>query len=119
MRPRRRCSRSRTGWPTRTRRAPRVSIDRASPSMTGDTELILALCEALMQAATMEAAVQSAVRHVGVATGAEVCGVVIALHGGIFLEAWHPVEHFDHLDRFQAVKRIAMQSAQLGATTSA
>ena len=86
--------------------------------MTADAERILALCESLMQAETLETAVQWAARRVNEATQSVACGIVIVLHGGVFLEGWHPEEQQRRLDRFQTMKRLTMHSAQSGVSGS-
>jgi len=82
--------------------------------MTPDAEPILALFETLMRAETLESAVEGAARYIGEATEAETCGLVIVIHGGVFLEAWHPDEQSRARDSFQAVRRMVMHAAQNG-----
>jgi PAS domain-containing protein len=82
--------------------------------MTRDAEPILTLFEALMRAETLEAAVQGAARHISVATESVTTGVVIVIHGGVFLEAWHPDEQSRSRDPFLAVRRMVIHAAQNG-----
>lgn len=82
--------------------------------MTRDAEPILTLFEALMRAETLETAVQGATRHIAEATQSVTTGVVIVIHGGVFLEAWHPDEQPRTRDPFQAVRRMVIHAAQNG-----
>jgi PAS domain-containing protein len=82
--------------------------------MTPDSAPILALFEALMRADTLESAVQGAARYIGEATQAATSGLVIVIHGGLFLEAWEPEDPSRSHESFQAVRKMVMQAAHNG-----
>jgi hypothetical protein len=82
--------------------------------MPTESEPILTLFETLMRAENLESAVEGASRHLADAARATTVGVVIVIHGGVFLEAWHPEEPSRSRESLQAVRRMVIQAAQNG-----
>lgn len=82
--------------------------------MSPPTERVLSLIEALLRAETPEAVVQAGAKSIGEISEAPLTGVVVLIHGRVFLESWFPVHPPRARDPFRDVRAMAVQTAQNG-----
>jgi PAS domain-containing protein len=78
------------------------------------SERILTLVESILKAATLEAVVQAGARSMGEVVEAPLSGIVVLIHGRVFLEAWQPDYPPRARDPFQNLRGMAVQTAQHG-----
>ena len=82
--------------------------------MPNSLERIFALVESLAKATTLEDAVRGTVGPVAEVTESVSSGIVVTIHGGVFLEAWHPEMPTRSRDLLQPVRSLALQTALNG-----
>ena len=82
--------------------------------MTASTQHALALFETLMEAKTLDDAVQGAVRRLHEALRADTVGIVVMIHSGVFIEKWYPEEHPRSREQAQTLRGLASRAAQSG-----
>ncbi len=82
--------------------------------MSPEPDRLLALVETLLAADTLEAAASGTARELAAALEAASAGVVILIHGRVFLEAWEPAEPRRSRVPLQSLRAIAVQTAQNG-----
>jgi hypothetical protein len=76
----------------------------------------LAMLEPIMATESLEAAVVEAARGVGEGYGAVLAGVVVVLHGTVFLESWYPGTRHSGAPVASELRDVAVESATRGQT---